>query len=630
MKWLGLLLSTIQVLSSLQLVSSLQPILHPKCDVGCKFTRILAEDEIGPEHVLERDLEKYASGLAQFIKRLPFNQNLTRFDDRWKFSVSRLTPILVNLTPIDNTQLNFLKVVKLLMKKTTDRGKKKLLIESALTAFETRPDTRDHEVDIEWVYKELTGTCNTVEKKETEMGTDYADYADYAGESWGELSHGHRQPRVIEPEAAMDFFREDNRLHEFHLEWHHWDDSKRRLPNDKESLAERFFNAHRQFLNRYMVERKIAGLGGITPLTTANRNRRFSSRYSIRPENDPKGLRYKFASNKDECELDARSKRELNLVELTCTKSIESGDMARFGKECMRYHGQGHTYISENCGGETRLHLPGGRFLDRDVIISNPVASARDPLFYRWHLEVDSKYAQFLAMRGLHAVEAVRPPQGITVAHVELQSRCPTNNVETFWENYNEQGAQFFRLNHLPYSVKIRLNNHKRFRGRVIVRLFLFLEEFANSLTYPMEMDRFVQDLRGQATEEIVRWDTQSTITMQPGDKCGWPTNLLLPKGKTAGFSRFRLAVFVNDIRDSRTNIGISPKQGSPILCGARPGSGVVPDTRSEGFPFELGWRFNKAQVMNNHHRDFGNITARIQIHNVGLLDRGGRCMAQL
>ena len=25
--------------------------------------------------------------------------------------------------------------------------------------------------------------------------------------------------------------------------------------------------------------------------------------------------------------------------------SIESGDMARFGKECMRYHGQGHTYI---------------------------------------------------------------------------------------------------------------------------------------------------------------------------------------------------------------------------------------------------------------------------------------------
>ena len=35
---------------------------------------LLFQDEIGPEHVLERDLEKYASGLAQFIKRLPFNQ----------------------------------------------------------------------------------------------------------------------------------------------------------------------------------------------------------------------------------------------------------------------------------------------------------------------------------------------------------------------------------------------------------------------------------------------------------------------------------------------------------------------------------------------------------------------------
>ena len=29
-------------------------------------------------------------------------------------------------------------------------------------------------------------------------------------------------------------------------------------------------------------------------------------------------------------------------------------------------------------------------------------------------------------------------------------------------------------------------------------------------------------------------------MILQPGDKCGWPTNLLLPKGKTAGFSRFR------------------------------------------------------------------------------------------
>jgi len=602
------------------------------------LTKILAEDDTEPEPVLDTDLEKYANTVEQLIQKLPFSQGMTRFDDEWKISVKQLIPALVNLTTIDDTQLNFLKLVRLLMDKTKEEGKKALLIECAISAFETRPDTRDYEVDIEQVYPALTTTSNL--DKEAAMGTDYA------GESWSELSARHQQNlRVIEYESKLDYFREDNQLHVFHEKWHETNDpvpSLHRRPNDKSRQYERFFAMHRYLLNRYLVERQVAGMDDPTPLNKSNRNKRFSSKYSITPENDRKQplnhtLRYSFASNKDECELSSTSRDRLNKLEDDCDASIDShSEMTKFFDQCDKYHREGHILIGDNCMiiADKRLRLPGGGFRDRRAVMVESKAAARDPLFYRWHWEIDLKYSKFLATQGKHGIEAVRPPKGITVARVSLQSRCPSNNVETYWEQYEEKGIQYYRLQHQPYSVKIRLNNPNNFSGRVIVRLFLFLEEFASWSSNPIELDRFVQDLRGQATEEIVRKDTQSTMTMQGKDKCGWPTHLLLPKGKTDGSTRFRLVVFVNNLKDSRTNLGLSSltsKQGSPILCGAELGSGVVPDTRREGFPFDLDWEFYNDHVMNNKDRRFGNITTRIQIHNVGRINpKNNQCMAKL
>jgi len=622
MRWL--LLFLIQVLLSGRDVTGLEAELP--CDFSCEFTNILAEGEAELDYVLETDVIKYTDAVEQFIEKLPYNQNLSRFDKSWKDSKSQLIPVLVDLPPmgnssIDNTQLNFIKVVGLLMKKTTEEGKKSLLIECALAAFELRPDTREYELDNEKVYKSLCGTCNQVPELETEG-------ADYAGESWDDVNR--RPSRVIASEAEMDYFREDNRLHNFHQEWHRI--NANRQPRDQASQTERFFYIHKQLLNRYIVERQVARLSRVVPLSSARRSQRFSSRYSINLGNDPYRLLSEYASNRDFCQLSARSRRELNRAEAECNRSIGGRNIAALGRACEEnYHNTGHNTIRQDCGTNTRVLTNFGTLSSLDAIMGRPEVSARDPLFYRWHLEVDSKYDQFLARQGAHTLEAVRPPRGITVAQVELRSRCPVNIVETFWETYSYRRNTYYRLNHQPYSVNIRLNNPRQFRGRVIVRLFLFLEEFANSLLYPLEMDRFVQDLRGQATEEFVRRDTQSSLTMQGVDRCGWPRNLLLPKGRTAGFSRFRLAVFVNDISDPRANIGQLPLRGSQVFCGAAAGSRVVGDTRRrEGFPFDLRWRFNRGQVINNQHRDFGNITAGIQIHNVGLLDRSGGCMAQL
>jgi len=628
MKRLDLILASIQVLSLLQHVAGLKANLHWPCDIGCKFTNILAEEEVGPEHVLDSDLEAYADAVEDLILKLPFNQDLTRFAPEWKVSKAHLVPVLVHLAPlgnssrIDNTQLNFLKVVGLLVRKTTEEGKKDLLIECALAAFEARPDTRDYDVDDTKVYKSLCGTTNLVE-------TDGNDYADYAGESWTDV---HQRPsRVSASEAELDYFREDNALHRFHSQWHR-SDRGQRLPTDQASQRERFFYMHKQLLNRYIVERRVAGIGGVVPLSRAARSQRFSSRYTLNLQTDPFRSMVQYASNRDTCQFGGGSRQSLDGLEAECDRSINGlgSNIFTVGQRCgENYHGSGHMILARDCGANLRRQDEFGRQKSISAPLADPTVSARDPLFYRWHLEVDRKYDQFLARLGSHRIEAVRPPQGITVARVELQSRCPTNNVETYWERYDNN--RFFRLQHQPYRFNIRLNNPNSFRGRVIVRIFLFLEEFVNSLMHPIEMDRFVQDLGGQATEEIVRSDTQSSLAMKPHDVCGWPSNLLLPKGRTAGSSRFRLVVFVNEVSDGRVNIGQTPVRGAQVFCGARPQDRIISDyRRREGFPFDLRWSFNRAEVINNQHRDFGNVTASIRIHNVGLLDRSGRCMANL
>jgi len=624
MKRLDLILASIQVLSLLQHVAGLEANLHWPCDIGCRFTNILAEEETGPEHMLELNLEAYADAVEELLQKLPFNQDLTRFSPEWKVSKDKLAPVLATLAPmgnssrVDNTQLNFLKVVALLVRKTTEEGKKALLIECALAAFETRPDTRDYDVDVEKVYKSLSGTTNLVE-----TGTDYA------GESWTDV---HQRPsRVSASEAALDYFREDNALHRYHLEWHQTDNAIGRLPRDQASQIERFFYAHKQLLNRYIVERQVAGIGGLVPMSRAARSQRFSSKYTLNLQTDPFRRMVRYASNRDTCQLGSQSRQSLDESEASCDRSINGrgSNIVTIGGPCKSYHNSGHDALAKDCSTNLRVQARDGTQWTLSAPMFSPEVSARDPLFYRWHFEVDRKYDQFLARLGSHRIEAVRPPQGITIARVELQSRCPTNNVETYWERYDRN--RYFRLQHQPYRVNIRLNNPNSFRGRVIVRIFLILEEFVNSLMHPIEMDRFVQDLGGQATEEIVRSDTQSSLAMKQHDRCGWPSNLLLPKGRTAGSSRFRLVVFVNDVSDGRVNIGQTPVRGAQVFCGARPQDRIIPDyRRREGFPFDLRWSFNRAEVINNQNRDFGNITASIRIHNVGLLDRSGRCMANL
>jgi len=578
------------------------------CDAGCTLTKILSEDkEFDYGGGVDQNVKEYAKLVRGLVDSLQIDENVTRFDEAWFNGKARLTDMLTELPPIqglqiENTRDNFGKLLHLVLRSISKRMenlmKRQLIKLSAIIALKLRADTKDLTVDKLKILPYLDATSNVVDPLAS----------DYRGEDWHELTPAHdRRSRVVDSEKHLNYFREDDALHIFHNEWHA--ENYNRQPSSR--AGERFFYMHKQLLVRYQIERKILGMPDVVPLDARNRDLRFSSRYYLSLQKDPERRLVRFARATDTCRLTNQQRRELRRREARCDQSMKYG-MNEFRKQCEMFHNYGHVYISLTCKENWGPSRRG--------IMTDSAASARDPLFYRWHLAVDRKYDTFLKNEGSYKIEELRPPQGITVDEVSLQSRCPKKNiVETIWKSY---GGNKYRLDHEAFTVTIRLKNERKSRDKVIVRLFLFLEEYAARAELPIELDRFVHTLTGSTTETIHRADSDSSLVMQGTDDCGWPKHLLLPKGKTSKKEKgeltpFRLVAVVHRPTSRNVNIGTTTAS-SQILCGSLSNSGVVGDEREEGFPFNRAWPVNIAEAINNNNREFGNISAKVYILNVG------------
>jgi len=530
-------------------------------------------------------------------------EDCSAFTDEWHMDMDAVSSLFVNLTSVsenhgygvmNNDRENLANIVKDLMSilKTKDLYNKYMIKRGIMYAVTTRPDCEDVNLNAAHIFPQLSATCNVFEDESKD------EAMDYAGESWNEVS---TFTRVEGNERLLDYFREDDNLQRFHSSWH----SNNHVRGSR-TVRERFWYMHSQMINRYRIERRVAGISDVRPLDS--RSGTFSSYYNVRAGNNGRLRRY--SSNRRTCRLSSGDNRQLSSRKSSLAANRRRGrSIERFAGEVESgYHVTGHSSTGSRCAERGS----GG-------IMVSPVASARDPLFYRWHWEVDLIFQTFLRTLGSHSRQEVSPPTGVKIEDVNMASCNRNNVVHTFWERYR---GNSYRLNHQTYSLNIRLSNASGSRGKVIIRVFLFLENALN--WYPIELDKFVYTLRGQQSETVTRRDTDSSLSDKNRDDCGWPRNLALPKGSLGG-TRFRLVAMVNNPTSQGVSIG-ERTQYSQVLCGRNSRDrGMVEDGRIQGFPFSQSWWNNneKLQVIRNQNSDFGNVAKVVTIVHRGIGSQG-------
>lgn len=181
--------------------------------------------------------------------------------------------------------------------------------------------------------------------------------------------------------------------------------------------------------------------------------------------------------------------------------------------------------------------------------------------------------------------------------------------------------AQVQTLNHVPFTYVIAVQSTRPLEAYGMVRIFMWPEHMLNGTKLEcdhahvraIELDRFRVKITPDGVTVITRNSLNSTVTRvgpSPGLKslynvqtgsylltdpqikraCGFPNNLLIPKGTKEGMA-FKLTVYVSD----ETDAGEIKEDQYPHYpyCGALNGL-PFPDKRPMGFPFDRpGTRFN-------------------------------------
>jgi Hemocyanin, ig-like domain len=184
-----------------------------------------------------------------------------------------------------------------------------------------------------------------------------------------------------------------------------------------------------------------------------------------------------------------------------------------------------------------------------------------------------------------------KPASDIAPATSELHTHIATRTVA---------GSSLPYLDHDDFVYVIRAENQDNAPTDVTVRIFIAPETGAEDRRTWIEMDKFHQQLGPGSRTVIVRPNRLSSVIQKPAHRppqprrtpgqnaamnycnCGWPFNLLLPKG-TPGGMPFRLLVMLTSWMVDKT--GPDTTCGSMSFCGARDAN--YPDTRPMGYPFD-------------------------------------------
>ncbi|KAJ8961010.1 hypothetical protein NQ318_020315 [Aromia moschata] len=301
-----------------------------------------------------------------------------------------------------------------------------------------------------------------------------------------------------------------------------------------------------------------------------------------------------------------------NMVE----SSILSPNRAFYGD----LHNMGHVVTSY-------VHDPDHRHLESFGVIGDSTTAMRDPFFYRWHAYVDDIFQKFKETLPRYTVARLDYP-GVTITDVQIQTEGGQKNVfQTFWQqsdmdlsrgmDFQPRGSVFVRFTHLqhsPFTYTINVNNEGKANRMGTCRIFLapkFDEKgtpwmFRDQKNMFIELDKFRVTMKS-GRNVITRRSTQSSVTIpfertyrdldtnrpQGGDQlaqfnfcgCGWPHNMLIPKGTAEGL-QCELFVMISNYDDDRINQTIEGQcNDADSYCGIK--DKLYPDRRSMGYPFD-------------------------------------------
>jgi tyrosinase len=131
-------------------------------------------------------------------------------------------------------------------------------------------------------------------------------------------------------------------------------------------------------------------------------------------------------------------------------------------------------------------HDPDHRHLESFGVMGDSATAMRDPVFYRWHAQVDDMFQQHKIKLTPYTDQQLTFPD-ITVDGVAVNTTgAPANTFSTFWQQSDvdfsrgldfslSKGnvfARFTHLNHAPFSYSIQVSNNGAAR-QGMVRVFL-------------------------------------------------------------------------------------------------------------------------------------------------------------
>ncbi|CAG9811779.1 unnamed protein product [Chironomus riparius] len=473
------------------------------------------------------------------------------------------------------------------------------------------------------------------------------------------VKQGNRRPITVprdytasdlEPEHRLWYFREDLGINVHHWHWHLVYPAESSDINivRKDRRGELFYYMHQQIMGRYNIERFCNNLPKTVALTSLREpipegyfpklDSLVASRpWPARPSNSTlmpikrtldqidleistmERWRQRFLEAVNENAYTDLQGRKVALDETTGIDIL--GNILEASQQLSPnpnyygdLHNMGHTIISY-------VHDPDHRHLESFGVIGDSATAMRDPVFYRWHQNIDDMFNEYkIRMNPYTAQQLTYPSIRVTAVGIQLDNGR-TNQFHTFWQqsdinmtkgmDFMPRGdvfARFTHLQHIPFTINVQANNDSSAPKMGMVRVFMAPKvddrgqqmSFRDQRRYMIEMDKFVANLRpGQNT--LRRRSAESTVTI-PFERtfrnldnrqdssfnfcgCGWPNHMLIPKGTDQGY-RMEFFVMISNYEEDRVNQDLGGAcSDAASFCGIR--DRLYPDRRPMGYPFD-------------------------------------------